>query len=120
MADRRVAVTGVGIICAAGSNVAEAWGSIQRGVTSIGPITAVDSSLIRFQNGAEVRNYDPSKYFEGSRADHLDRFAQFAVIAAREAVADAGIAFTPALQENTAVVCGNGGGGQIPPDSGHT
>jgi nodulation protein E len=119
MADRRVAVTGVGIICAAGSNVAEAWGSIQRGVTSIGPITAVDSSLIRFQNGAEVRNYDPSKYFEGSRADHLDRFAQFAVIAAREAVADAGIAFTPALQENTAVVCGNGGGGQITQDSGY-
>jgi nodulation protein E len=119
MADRRVAITGVGIICAAGSNVAEAWGSIQRGVTSIGPITAVDSSLIRFQNGAEVRNYDPFQYFEGSRADHLDRFAQFAVIAAREAVTDAGISFTPALQENTAVVCGNGGGGQITQDSGY-
>jgi nodulation protein E len=119
MADRRVAITGVGIICAAGSNVPEAWGSIQRGITSIGPITAVDSSLIRFQNGAEVRNYDPFKYFEGSRADHLDRFAQFAVIAAREAVTDAGISFTPALQENTAVVCGNGGGGQITQDSGY-
>jgi nodulation protein E len=119
MADRRVAITGVGIICAAGSNVAEAWGSIQQGVTSIGPITSVDSSLIRFQNGAEVRNYDPFQYFEGSRADHLDRFAQFAVIAAREAVTDAGISFTPALQENTAVVCGNGGGGQITQDSGY-
>ncbi len=119
MADRKVAITGVGIICAAGSNVAEAWGSIQQGIASIGPITAVDSSLIRFQNGAEVRHYDPFQYFEGSRADHLDRFAQFAVIAAREAVADAGIAFTPALQENTAVVCGNGGGGQITQDSGY-
>jgi nodulation protein E len=119
MADRRVAITGVGIICAAGSNVEEAWGSIQQGVTSIGPITSVDSSLIRFQNGAEVRNYDPFQYFEGSRADHLDRFAQFAVIAAREAVTDAGISFTPALQENTAVVCGNGGGGQITQDSGY-
>jgi nodulation protein E len=119
MADRRVAITGVGIICAAGHNVPEAWDSIHRGVTSIGPITAVDSSLMRFQNGAEVRNYDPLKYFEGSRADHLDRFAQFAVIAAREAVADSGISFTPALQENTAVVCGNGGGGQISQDSGY-
>ena len=119
MADRRVAITGVGIICAAGLNVPQAWDSIQRGVTSIGPITAVDSSLIRFQNGAEIRNYDPFKYFDGSRADHLDRFAQFAVIAAREAVADAGISFTPALQENTAVVCGNGAGGQISQDSGY-
>ncbi len=119
MADRRVAITGVGIICAAGPNVAEAWGSIQRGVSAIGPITAVDSSVMRFQNGAEVRNYDPFRYFEGSRADHLDRFAQFAVIAAREAVADSGITFTPALQENTAVVCGNGAGGQISQDSGY-
>jgi nodulation protein E len=119
MADRRVAVTGVGLICAAGLNVKDAWGSLQRGISSIGPITSVDSSLLRFQNGAEVRGYDSDKYFEGSRADHLDRFAQFAVIAAREAVADAGISFTPELREKTAVVCGCGGGGQLTQDSGY-
>jgi len=119
MADRRVAITGVGVICAAGLNVPDAWASLERGVSSIGPLTSVDSSLLRFQNGAEVREYDSAKYFEGSRADHLDRFAQFAVISAREAVADAGIEFTPDLREKTAVVCGCGGGGQITQDAGY-
>jgi nodulation protein E len=119
MADRRVVITGVGVICAAGLNVREAWDSIRAGVSSIAPLTSVDSSLLRFQNGAEVRNYDSAKYFEGSRADHLDRFAQFAVVAAREAVADAGVAFTPELREKTAVVCGCGGGGQLTQDAGY-
>ena len=119
MADRRVVITGVGVICAAGLNVPDAWSSIRSGVSSIGPITSVDSSLLRFQNGAEVRNYDSAEYFEGSRADHLDRFAQFAVIAAREAVADAGVTFNPELCERTAVICGSGGGGQISQDSGY-
>lgn len=119
MADRRVVITGVGMICAAGTNVPDAWNSLQRGIPSIGQITSVDASLLRFQNGAEVPHYDSAKYFPGSSADHLDRFAQFAVIAAREAVADAGITFTPELCEKTAVVCGCGGGGQITQDSGY-
>lgn len=118
MADRRVAVTGLGVICAAGLNAVTAWNSLQRGISSIGPITAVDSSKLRFQVAAEVRGYDPGAHFEGSRQDHLDRFAQFGVVAAREAVADSGITFSAALRERTAVVCGTGSGGQITTDSG--
>src|SRR5271170_2219561 len=102
MADRRVAVTGLGIISAAGLNAQETWNSLQRGISAIGPITSLDISTLRFQNGAEVRGYDPGVHFPGSKQDHLDRFAQFAVVAAREAVAHSGVQFTPELQERSA------------------
>src|SRR5580658_2720070 len=101
MPDRRVAVTGVGIICAAGLNVKEAWSSIQRGIPAIGKITSVDTSTLRFHNAAEVRGYDPGAHFPGSRQDHLDRFAQFALIAAREAAADFGVSLSPERCERT-------------------
>ncbi len=118
MPERRVAVTGVGIICAAGLNLKEAWGSIQRGIPAIGPITAVDTSTLRFHNAAEVRGYNPGTHFPGSRQDHLDRFAQFAVIAAREAITDSGATLSPELCERTAVVLGTGTGGQSTQEAG--
>ena len=118
MPDRKVAVTGVGIICAAGLNTKEAWNSLQRGIPAIGPITSVDTSTLRFHNAAEVRGYDPGAHFPGSQQDHLDRFAQFAVIAAREAFADSGATLTPELCERTAVVLGTGTGGQSTQDAG--
>ena len=61
-----------------------------QGRSGIGPIESTDTSQLRFQNGAEVRGYSHQPYFDDRRADFIDRFAQFAVIAAREAVADAG------------------------------
>jgi nodulation protein E len=118
MADRRVAVTGLGIISAAGLNAQETWNSLQRGIPAIGPITSLDISTLRFQNGAEVRGYDPGMHFPGSKQDHLDRFAQFAVVAAREAVAHSGVQFIPELQERSAVVLGTGTGGQSTQDAG--
>ncbi|HXW18253.1 MAG TPA: beta-ketoacyl-[acyl-carrier-protein] synthase family protein [Candidatus Acidoferrales bacterium] len=118
MPDRRVAVTGLGIISAAGLNAQENWNNLRRGQSVIGPIKSVDTSTLRFQNGAEVRGYDPGVHFPGSQQDHLDRFAQFAVIAAREAVKHSGVALTSELQERTAVVLGTGVGGQATQDAG--
>jgi nodulation protein E len=118
MADRRVAVTGLGAICASGLDVASCWSAIRQGIPSIGQITSVDTSKLRFQNGAEVRGYDPGAYFVGSRQDHLDRFAQFAVIAAREALGDSGLKITEQTADQTAVVLGTGTGGQLTQDSG--
>jgi len=112
MGRRRVAVTGMGAICSLGQNICETWSAVCAGRPGIRPIHSVDVSGLRFRNGAQVCGYDPAKHFEASRAVFLDPFAQFAVIAAREAVEDAGIAFTQELRETTAIVTGSGLGGQ--------
>jgi len=118
MADRRVAITGLGIISPLGLNLAESWAALRSGRSAIGPIQSVDCSTLRFQNGAEVRGYDPSKYFEGGKEAYLDRFAQFSVIAAREAFRDSGIELTQDLRERCAIVCGSAVGGQSAVESG--
>ncbi|MGA2725567.1 MAG: beta-ketoacyl synthase N-terminal-like domain-containing protein, partial [Bryobacteraceae bacterium] len=115
---RRVAITGMGAICALGRNTAEFAEALRQGRSGIAPIESTDRSQFRFQNGAEVRGYSHQPYFDDRRADFMDRFAQFAVIAAREAVADAGVSWTPALRENAAIVTGSCVGGQSTEDIG--
>ena len=115
---RRVAITGVGAICALGRNVREVAASLCQGRPGIGPIESADCSQLRFQNGAEVRGYHHQPYFEDRRADFLDRFAQFAVIAAREAVACASVEWTPELRERAAIITGSCVGGQSTEDVG--
>jgi nodulation protein E len=118
MAPRRVAVTGLGIISPLGLNLQECWISLSKGLSGIGPIKTVDCSALRFQNGAEVRGYDPLKHFEGGKDNYIDRFAQFSVVAAREALHNSGIELTPELRENSAIVCGSAVGGQAAIESG--
>jgi nodulation protein E len=115
---RRVAITGLGSICALGRNTAEFAEALRQGRSGIGPIASTDASQLRFQNGAEVKEYSHQPYFDDRRADFMDRFAQFAVIAAREAVEDAGIQWTPALRETAAIVTGSCVGGQSTEDIG--
>jgi nodulation protein E len=115
---RRVAITGLGAISALGRNVGEFGEALRAGRPGFGPIESADVSKLRFQNGAEVRGYSHQPYFEDRRADFIDRFAQFAVIAAREAVQDAGIEWTPELRESAAIVTGSCVGGQNTEDIG--
>ena len=115
---RRVAITGMGAICALGRTVAETTASLREGRASIGPIESCDMSQIRFRNGAEVHGYTHQPYFDDRRADFIDRFAQFAVIAAREAVTDAGVEWTQDLRETAAIVTGSCVGGQSTEDIG--
>jgi nodulation protein E len=115
---RRVAITGLGAICALGRTVSETAESLRAGRSGIGPIESADVSQLRFQNGAEVRGYTHQPYFQDRHADFIDRFAQFAVIAAREAVADAGIEWTQELRETAAIITGSCVGGQSTEDIG--
>jgi len=115
---RRVAITGMGAICALGRNTAEFAEALREGRSGIAPIESVDRSQLRFQNAAEVKGYSHQPYFEDRRADFMDRFAQFAVIAAREAVEDAGVSWTPELRETAAIVTGSCVGGQSTEDVG--
>jgi len=118
MADHRVVVTGVGALSALGRNVPEFWQALIQGRPGIGPIQLVDTSSLRFSNGAEVHQYDPAAHFRNKEADLLDRFAQFAVVAAREAVRDSGIEWTAELRERSAIVTGSCMGGQSTEDAG--
>lgn len=114
MARRRVVVTGLGIISPLGLNVEENWKNLSEGRSAIGPIKSIDFTKVamRFQNGAEVRGYDPVMHFDGGKEAYIDRFAQFSVVAAREALRDSGLELTPALKEQSAIVCGSAVGGQ--------
>ncbi|HWF37074.1 MAG TPA: beta-ketoacyl-[acyl-carrier-protein] synthase family protein [Candidatus Acidoferrales bacterium] len=116
MTRRRVAVTGIGMISPLGLTAADSWKSLSEGRPAIKRIEGVDCSSLRlslrFQNGAQVRGYDPLQHFEGGKDAYIDRFAQFSVIAAREALRDSHIELTPELRESCAIVCGSAVGGQ--------
>jgi nodulation protein E len=109
---RRVVITGTGAISALGRTAADFTAALRAGRSGIGQICSTDASMLRFQNGAEVKDYSHTPWFDDRRADFMDRFAQFAVIAAREAVAEAGIEWTPVLRERAAIVTGSCVGGQ--------
>jgi len=118
MSNRRVVVTGMGVISALGENGAEFWSALTEGRSGVRPMQGVDRTQFRFQNGAEVQNYNPSKYFDEKDQSLLDRFAQFAVVAGREAVRDAHVEWTAELKERTAIVTGSCVGGQQTEDEG--
>ena len=118
MAPRRVAITGLGIISPLGLNLEENWKSLSEGRPAIGPIKGADCSTLRFKNGAEVTGYDPVKHFEGGKDAYIDRFAQFSVVAAREALRNSGLELTAELRERSAIVCGSAVGGQAAIEAG--
>jgi len=115
---RRVAVTGMGVISALGYGRAAFWDGLSAGRSAIRPMTLVPEGSVKFPNAAEVPDYQPQAHFEPRDADLLDRFAQFAAIAAREAVKEAGLDFTPELGERTAIVTGSSAGGKATEDDG--
>jgi nodulation protein E len=115
---RRVAVTGIGVISALGLTRPEFWEALAAGRSGIRPMTLVPEGSTRYPNGAEVPGYRASDFFDEKEAGFLDRFSQFALIAAREAVADSGITFNDALRENAAIVTGSCAGGQTTEDEG--
>ena len=115
---RRVAVTGIGAISAFGQTYPDLWAGLAAGKSAIRPLTLIAPGVLRFSNAAEVPDYDPLRYFDEKEAQMLDRFAQFAAVAAREAVKTSGIEFSPELGERTAIVLGCSGGGKATEDDG--
>src|SRR5579862_255102 len=115
---RRVAVTGIGAISAFGQTYPDLWAGLAAGKSAIRPLTLVAPGALRFPNAAEVPDYDPLRFFEEKEAQMLDRFAQFAAVAAREAVSASGVEFSPGVAERTAIVLGCSGGGKSTEDDG--
>ncbi|HEY3117880.1 MAG TPA: beta-ketoacyl-ACP synthase II [Chloroflexota bacterium] len=109
----RVVVTGLGAVTPLGLDVASTWDSVIEGRSGIGRITAFDASDLDAQIAAEVKGFDPEQMLSPREARRLDRFCQFALVAAREAVADAGLVIDESNSEHIGVVMGSGIGGII-------
>ena len=86
---KRVVVTGMGAISPIGNDVATSWENAKNGVSGAGPITHFDASLFKTKFACEVKNYVPSEHFDRKKERQLDLYAQYALVAARQAVADA-------------------------------
>lgn len=108
--NRRVVVTGLGAISPIGNSVDEVWDNMVAGVNGIAPITHFDTTDYKAKLGAEVKDFNPRDYMEKSDALHSDRFSQFAIAAACQAVSDSGIEGT-LPPERMGVYFGSGIGG---------
>ncbi len=113
MSEARVVVTGLGALTPVGNTVAAMWRNLIAGVSGVAPITLFDAANLSTQIAAEVKAFDPKNHFDAKDARRLERFAQFAVVAAREAVADARLAITDHNREQIAVIIGSGIGGAM-------
>ena len=89
--NRRVVVTGMGAITPIGNSVEEFWNGIKEGKTGFGPITYFDTADYRCKLAAEVKDFDPTQYMDKKSARRMEQFCQFAVVAAGQAIADAGL-----------------------------
>lgn len=108
---RRVVITGAGSVNPLGQDVATTLMAMRAGQTAIGPLDIPDLDRLAVRIGAQVRGFQPEAHFDRSVLALLDRHVQFALVSAREAVAQAGLAFQPALAARTAVIMGTAGGG---------
>ena len=110
MENRRVVVTGLGAVTPLGNTVGETWDGLKSGRNGIGPITGFDTSAMKATLAAEVRDFHPEDYLQPNEILRTDRYAQFAVAAAQQAVEDSGIG-GHVDPERFSVIFGTGIGG---------
>ena len=91
MEQRRVVVTGIGTINPIGNNIEEYFRNLEQGVSGADIITAFDATKFSSRIACEVKNFDPTAIFDRKELRKYDRYSQFALVAATEAVEDAGI-----------------------------
>lgn len=117
MTENRVVVTGLGAVTPLGHNTASYWENLKAGASGLGPITLTPANEELTQKvAAEVKNFDPLKHFAERQLSTLDRVSQFAVVAARQAIAQSGIVVDMPLSVRTATILGTGVGGQTTHD----
>ena len=97
---KRVVVTGLGAISPIGNDVATTWDNAKKGVSGAGPITHFDASKFKTQFACEVKDFDPAQHFDRKKLRQLDLYAQYAIVAARQAVQDAGLENEGAVDKN--------------------
>jgi len=108
---RRVVITGAGTINPLGHDLSETFTAMKEGRSGIGTLDFRDAERLSVRIGAQVKEYDPQAHFSRQELVLFDRFTQFALLAAREAMEQAGLSVEGALAERAGVVLGNSGGG---------
>lgn len=108
---KRVVVTGLGAITPLGKTVDETWTSLVNGVSGAAPITQFDASKFKTQFACEVKDYDPKEYFDRKEVRKLDLYAQYAIIAADQAIGDAKLDAEDIDNNDVGVIWGAGIGG---------
>ena len=111
MERRRVVITGLGAVTPIGLTAGESWQAVQDGVCGVAPITQFDPTGMKVQLAAEVKGFDPLVSITRPEAKRMGRFTQFAVCAAKEALADAGMEKDPADADRCGVIVSSGIGG---------
>lgn len=97
---KRVVVTGLGALSPLGNDVATTWDNAKNGKSGAGPITHFDASKFKTQFACEVKDFDPNQHFDRKKQRQLDLYAQYAIVAARQAVEDAGLEAEGAVDKN--------------------
>lgn len=111
MSSKRVVITGMGIVCPTGNTVAEAWENTAAGVNGIDYITRYDRQLTQNQLAGEVKDFDPNQVFGRKEARRIDRVAQFALEASRQAIEDSGLRVGSDNMYDVGCIIGSGVGG---------
>lgn len=110
---RRVVVTGLGALTPIGNTVPEYWDGLLNGVSGAAPITRFDASKFKTQFACELKNFDPNNFFDRKEARKYDPYAQYAMVAADEAVKDSKLDLETVDKDRVGVIWGSGIGGLI-------
>ena len=110
---RRVVVTGLGAVTPIGNDVAQYWEGLRSGRNGVAAITLFDASRHACRFAAEVKDFDPTGWLEPKEAKRWDRFCQFGVVAAKQAVQDAGLTIDDTNRNRVGVSIGSGVGGLL-------
>ncbi len=108
---KRVVVTGLGALTPLGNSVEEYWNNLVAGVSGAAPITRFNTEKFKTKFACEVKNFDPSLFFDRKEMRKLDPYAQFAIVAADQAIVDSGIDLTKIDTDNVGVIWASGIGG---------
>ena len=111
MTGRRVVVTGIGTINPLGNSIEEYFSNLEKGVSGAAPITHFDAEKFKTKFACEVKNYDPTQYFDRKEVRKYDLFTQYALIAATQAVEDSALDLEKVDKEQVGVIWSSGIGG---------
>lgn len=110
MSAKRVVITGIGALTAIGNDIPTYWAALEKGVSGAAPITQFDASLFKTQFACELKGYDSANFFDRKEVRKLDRFSQYAMVTADEAIIDSGIHLLD-NKERVGCIWGSGIGG---------
>jgi len=109
--NRRVVITGLGLVCGVGNTAQEVWEKLVAGASGMGPITGFDTTGFPVTFAAEVKNFDPLKFVDKKEARKMARFIHFAFAATQEALEQSGLKITEENGDRVGVFIGSGIGG---------